>query len=75
MPPAALLKNRTSIHERPQEVNNREESGHWEVDLMAFLRNYQHMIVIHERLTLYTAAIKLSNKTAQENSHKNYRGQ
>ena len=55
-----------SIHERPVEAEDRSEFGHWEVDLMAFLRNSQHMLVIHERSTRYTAAIKLSNKTAAE---------
>lgn len=62
----SALKNRTSIHERPEQAMDRQEVGHWEVDLMAFLRNSQHMLVIHERTTRYTAAIKLLNKTAAE---------
>jgi IS30 family transposase len=53
-------------HERPEAAKDRQEIGHWEVDLMAFLRNSQHMLVIHERKTRYTAAIKLANKTAAE---------
>lgn len=60
------IQNRISIHERPQTAKDRREVGHWEVDLMAFLRNSQHMLVIHERTTRYTAAIKLLNKTATE---------
>ena len=60
------IKGRTSIHERPEAAQDRQEIGHWEVDLMAFLRNSQHMLVIHERKTRYTAAIKLANKTAAE---------
>ena len=60
------IKGRVSIHERPEAAKGRQEIGHWEVDLMAFLRNSQHMLVIHERKTRYTAAIKLANKTAAE---------
>jgi IS30 family transposase len=60
------IKGRVSIHERPEAAKDRQEIGHWEVDLMAFLRNSQHMLVIHERKTRYTAAIKLANKTAAE---------
>ena len=33
---------------------------------MAFLRNSQHMLVVHERVTRYTSALKLDNKTAAE---------
>ena len=33
---------------------------------MAFLRNSQHMLVVHERVTRFTATIKLANKTAGE---------
>ena len=61
-----IIQNKTSIHERPDSVQERTEIGHWEVDLMAFLRNSQHMLVIHERATRYTGAIKLKNKTAAE---------
>lgn len=62
----STIKHRTPIHERPQEANDRSEVGHWEVDLMAFLRNSQHILVVHERVTRYTAAVKLANKTAAE---------
>jgi IS30 family transposase len=62
----STIQNRTSIHERPEWVNNRTEIGHWEVDLMAFLRNSQHLLVVHERVTRFTATIKLANKTAGE---------
>lgn len=62
----STIKNRTSIHERPAAATDRKEAGHWEIDLMAFLRNSQHMLVVHERATRYTACIKLINKTAAE---------
>ena len=61
-----LIQNRTSVHERPKEANDRKEVGHFEVDLMAFLRNSQHMLVVHERVTRFTATLKLENKTAGE---------
>ena len=28
------IANRVSIHQRPQEVENRQEAGHWEMDLI-----------------------------------------
>lgn len=62
----STIKNRTSIHQRPLCANNRKDVGHWEVDLMAFMRNSQHLLVIHEWTTRYTAGIKLLNKTAVE---------
>jgi len=60
------IKDRVSIEQRPEIVKAREEVGHWEADLMSFRGNSQHMLVIHERVTRYTAAIKLQSKTAQE---------
>jgi len=44
----------------------RKEMGHWEADLMSFRGNRQHMLVLHERKTRYTAALRLKTKTAQE---------
>jgi len=60
------IKDRVSIHERPKDVMTRKEMGHWEADLMSFMGNRQHMLVLHERKTRYTAAIRLKTKTAQE---------
>lgn len=60
------ISERVSIHERPEIVKARKEVGHWEADLMCFRGNTQHLLVIQERKTRYTAAIKLRNKTAQE---------
>ena len=65
-PTRSPIPKRTPIHERPQAANDRTEIGHWEVDLMAFLRNSQHVLVVHERMTRFTATIKLANKTAGE---------
>jgi len=60
------IKERTSIHERPQHVLNRKEVGHWEGDLMSFKGNKQHLLVLHERKTRYTATFRLKTKTARE---------
>lgn len=60
------IQNRISIHQRPEHINMRSEVGHWEADLMSFRGNTQHLLVLHERKTRYTATIKLNSKTAQE---------
>jgi transposase, IS30 family len=60
------IPDRTSIHDRPEIVEARKEVGHWEADLMSFRGNSQHMLVVHERVTRYTVAIKLASKTASE---------
>ena len=60
------IKDRVSIHERPESVLNRKEIGHWEADLMSFRGNKQHLLVLHERKTRYTAAVRLNTKTAIE---------
>jgi len=62
----SAIKDRVPIHERPETANKRQEVGHWEADLMAFLRNSQHILVVHERVTRFTATLKLANKTAAE---------
>ncbi len=62
----STIPNRVSIHERPAHLETRQEIGHWEADLMSFQANRQHMLVIHERKTRYTATIRLKNKQAQE---------
>ena len=62
----SVIQHRISIHERPESIKNRTDVGHWEADLMSFKGNKQHMLVIHERKTRYTAAIKLHSKRAEE---------
>lgn len=62
----STIPNRTSVHERPLIATQRQEVGHWEADLMAFQGNRQHMLVIHERHTRYTASFRLKSKRAEE---------
>lgn len=60
----SLIKHRVSIAQRPQGVAERGEPGHWEGDLMAFRRNRQTMLVLHERVSRFTTAVRLPDKTA-----------
>lgn len=59
-----LIKRRVSIAERPSAVADRREPGHWEGDLMAFRRNRQTMLILHERVSRFTTAVRLPDKTA-----------
>mgnify|MGYP000533650447 CR=1 FL=1 len=53
------------IHNRPDIINNREEFGHWECDLMIFKQGVKsNLITLRERNTRYVIAIKNLNKTA-----------
>lgn len=59
-----LIKHRVPIALRPQAVAERCEPGHWEGDLMTFRRNRQAVLVLHERLSRFTSAFRLADKTA-----------
>jgi len=58
------IPNRVSIHERPKSVQALKEFGHWEGDLMSFLKNSQHILVLRERKTMLTLSIPLESKRA-----------
>ena len=58
------IPNRISIHERPKVVQKGKEFGHWEGDLMAFMRNSRHILVLRERTTMFTLSIPLQSKRA-----------
>jgi transposase, IS30 family len=60
-----MLKDRTSIHDRPDEVESRGEAGHWEGDLM-LCRRTRPVLVLHERKSRLTLAARLTGKTAAE---------
>jgi IS30 family transposase len=62
------IPNRVSIHDRPQTVLN--EFGHWEGDLMAFLKNSQHILVLRERKSMFTKSIPLETKKASTTAQK-----
>jgi IS30 family transposase len=59
------IKDRVSIHERPENVNDRSGIGHWEGDLMICQRT-RPVLVLHERKTRLTLAARLTGKGAAE---------
>ncbi len=59
------IKDRVSIHERPENVNDRSEIGHWEGDLIICQRT-RPVLVLHERKTRLTLAARLTGKGAAE---------
>lgn len=67
-PHAIGLKNRQSIHDRPQAVNDRSEFGHREGYLVICKRSRPHL-VIHERKSRMTFIMRMANKTADEPLH------
>lgn len=53
------------INNRPDVINNREQFGHWEGDLMMFKQGIKsNLITLRERKTRFIIAIKNLNKTA-----------
>ena len=46
---AQSIQDRLSIHQRPQDANDRQTPGHWESDLMAFAAYGQIILAMHER--------------------------
>jgi len=69
-PGISRIPNRVSIHERPKIVQKRKEFGHWEGDLMSFMKNSQHILVLTERKTMLTLSIPLQSKRAPETALK-----
>ncbi len=61
---------RRSIHGRPEAVENREEFGHWEGDLMQFSTQRGNLITWCERKTRFAFAAPLKIK----NGHQDWRG-
>ncbi|MDP1974788.1 MAG: IS30 family transposase [Alphaproteobacteria bacterium] len=58
------IPNRISIHDRPKIIEQKKDFGHWEGDLMSFMKNSQHMLVLRERKTMFTLSTPLQNKKA-----------
>lgn len=59
------IKNRVSIHQRPSVVDNREEVGHWEGDLIVGAYNQSAIGTLVERSSRYTILIQLDNKKSE----------
>jgi IS30 family transposase len=62
--PSRTFQNYVSIEQRPDEVDDRKNPGHWEVDLMAFQNNTGFLLIAHERTSRKTLAVKQPDKTA-----------
>jgi transposase, IS30 family len=63
--PSRTFKDYVSIDQRPDDVHSRKIPGHWEADLMAFQNNQAFLLIVHERTSRKTFAIKQPDKTAQ----------
>ena len=64
-PSRDTIKDRVSIHERPENIDARTEAGHWEGDLIICKRT-RPVLVLHERKSRVTLAARLIGKTAAE---------
>src|SRR6202048_3031911 len=64
-PARDMIKDRVSIHERPENVGARTEAGHWDGDLIICKRT-RPVRVLHERKSRVTLATRLTRKTAAE---------
>lgn len=62
------IANRSSIHDRPDEVEGRATAGHWEGDLMICKRT-RPVLVLKERKSRFVIAARLAGKTAAETVH------
>ena len=60
------IPDRISIHDRPKAIEKRREFGHWEGDLMSFMKGTQHVLVLRERKTMFTLSVPLKSKKAPE---------
>ena len=74
------IKNRTTIDQRPDTINNRERLGDFEVDLIIGPKNKGAILTVIDRLSRYCIIEKLSSKGSREVKHavieifKNYNG-
>jgi IS30 family transposase len=61
------IPQKLDIHNRPDEVNYRENFGHWEGDLMIFRREYGNANItsLVERKSRYTYLIKNQNRRSE----------
>ncbi len=74
--PVSHFKDRISIHQRPENVKNRDDFGHWECDLMMFSDKKQNLMVTQERKSRYTILNLQSTKESTpliKNLHKNFK--
>lgn len=63
--PASFIRHRRPLSERPATALDRAEPGHWEADFMLFARYGHNVLVLHERSTRLTLALKPPNRLAK----------
>jgi IS30 family transposase len=64
-PPRGTIAERRSIHDRPESVEGRRETGHWEGDLL-ICRRTRPVLVLEERKARFVLAARLAGKSAAE---------
>lgn len=66
--PRVTIPDRVSIIERPMKINQKEEFGHWEGDLMLFTKagTKSNLITLRERVSRYFVAILNPSRHAIE---------
>src|SRR3954453_1431382 len=64
-PPRSTIAGRRSIHDRPADVQERKDPGHWEGDLL-ICRRTRPVLVLKERKTRLVLAARLAGKSAAE---------
>lgn len=61
------IKNRISVHERPQDISDRMNIGHFEVDLTFFQGNRsENLTVMVDRMSRLTMLVKNSSKQSND---------
>ena len=63
-PVKVIIPRRVFIDERPEEINNRTEIGHWEADTVVSGQSKKSLAVLFERATRYLKIEKIKNKQA-----------
>ena len=61
----STIAGRRSIHDRPADVQERKDPGHWEGDLLICKRT-RPVLVLKERKTRFVLAARLAGKSAAE---------
>lgn len=61
-----VIKDRVSIHERPEIIDEKHRLGDWETDSLIFTRQKEIVSVQYERKGMLCRLNKVANKTAEE---------
>ena len=61
-----IIKDKTSIDQRPEYINNKQRVGDWEIDTIVGKDNKGAIVTITERTTAFVLIAKLNGKNTQE---------